>query len=82
MLDLEKLTAPELLEMARKLQAENDRLREAAKPISDFITAFDAKPLRQVDDEFYGIHAGSEWEASIRLSHFRALKKAVEPSNV
>jgi hypothetical protein len=73
--------APELLEMARKLQAENDRLREAAKPIADFITAFDAKPLRQVVDEFYGIHAGSEWEASIRLSHFRALKKAMEPSN-
>jgi hypothetical protein len=82
MLDLDKLTAPKLLEMAMKLQAENDRLREAAKPIADFITAFDAKPLRQVNDEFYGIHAGSEWEASIRLSHFRALKKAVEPSNV
>lgn len=49
---------------------------EAMKPLVDFIEAFERKPLGQIDDEFYGIHAGTEWEASIRFSDFRKLRDA------
>lgn len=61
------------------LSAENTRLRalvgeakEVLKPVVVFIKAFDAKPISQVGDGFYGIHAGTEFEATLHLSDLRA----------
>ena len=45
-------------------------LVSALKPLAEFIRAFDAKPIN-LADEFYAIHAGTEWEASLRLSDLR-----------
>jgi hypothetical protein len=59
------------------LKAENDRLREALKPFVDFIDAFDAKPLRSLDDKFYGIHSGTRWQAELRFSDFRRARAAL-----
>ena len=52
-------------------------LVEALKPLVAFITQFDRKPLGQIADEFYGIHTGTEWEASLRLSDLRKLREAL-----
>jgi hypothetical protein len=35
------------------------------------------KPLRGVDDEIYGIHTGTDWEASIRVSDIAASLEAL-----
>jgi hypothetical protein len=45
---------------------------EALRPFAEFSAALKAKPLRGVDDEFYGIHTGTEWEASLRFSQIHA----------
>jgi hypothetical protein len=69
--------AVEALEENAALRSENDRLREALKPFVTFIDAFDAKPLRSIDDKFYGIHSGTEWEAALHFSDFRHARAAL-----
>jgi len=59
-------------------RAKNARLRAALKPFADFAKAFDAAPLRGIADEVYGIHMGTQWESSLRLSDCRAALKALE----
>lgn len=51
---------------------------EAAKPLAKFIAQFDARPLNGIGDEFYAIHTGTQWEASLRLSDLRRLAAALE----
>ena len=60
------------------LEAENARYREALAPFADFAKRFDAMPLGGLHDDLYVIHAGTEWEASIRLSSLRACRRAME----
>ena len=57
--------------------AKLERAREAAKGLIHFIDQYDRKPIRTAD-EFYGIHAGTEWEAVLRLSDLRALRDALK----
>lgn len=52
-------------------------MREALKPFAHFIDQWDRKPLRGTDDHFYGIHPGTEWEATISRTHCRAAKAAL-----
>lgn len=64
-------------EAARRWNLRNgedtDNLREAVKPIVEFIRRFDAKPVPQNFDEFYGIHSGTEHEATLKLSDMRRI---------
>jgi len=60
-----------------ELKADNERLREAAKPLVHFINQLESKPMRGIDDEFYGIHCGSEFEAFISFSMLRKLREAI-----
>jgi hypothetical protein len=46
---------------------------EAVERVRHFVAMLDAKPLRGIDDEFYNIHTGTEWAASLRLSDLRLL---------
>lgn len=61
-----------------RLECEHDealalagRLRKALVPFAAFAAAFDAKPLSGLHNELYGIHAGTEWAAVLRLSDCR-----------
>jgi hypothetical protein len=52
------------------------RMEDALQPFADFIEKFDEKPLR-LDDEFYAIHVGTEWEARLKLSDLRKAKEVL-----
>lgn len=54
-----------------------DALTETAAPLAFFIEQFDRQPIRTADD-FYGIHTGTEYEASLRLSDLRKLAAALK----
>ena len=54
-------------------------LEAALRPFAKFAEAFDAKPIARLDDEFYAIHTGTQWEASLRLSDCRAARAALAP---
>lgn len=41
---------------------------EALRPFAKFAEQWNRKPMRQMDDEFYAIHVGTEYEASLRRS--------------
>lgn len=53
------------------------RLRAALAPFAAFAAAFDAQPLSNLVDEFYAIHTGTKWEASLRLSDCRKARAAL-----
>jgi hypothetical protein len=55
-----------------------NKLETALAPFVEFINKFDQKPIR-CDDEFYAIHVGTEWEASLKLSDLRAAREALGP---
>lgn len=52
-------------------------LAEAIGPLIAFIDAFDAKPLSGMADDFYSIHMGTEWGASLRFSDLRNARAAL-----
>ena len=54
-----------------------DDLAERLKPFAEFARAFDAKPIRGLDDRLYGIHTGTEWEGELKLSDCRAARAAL-----
>lgn len=72
-----KLRALGYAEEAHAAVVELDRLREALSPFAEFARKFDARPLRGIADEFYGIHAGTPYEASLRISNCRTALKAL-----
>lgn len=51
-----------------QLKARIRELEAALMPFATFAEAYDRKPLRGMHDEFYSIHAGSEFEAGVRFS--------------
>lgn len=51
-----------------QLKARIRELEAALLPFATFAEAYDRKPLRGMHDEFYSIHAGSEFEAGVRFS--------------
>lgn len=82
---MSEMTMDEAKELIRKAHAsehrlmeEVTRLRAALKPFAEFGKALNAMPLRGLDDEFYMIHSGTEWESSLRLSDCRAALKTLE----
>ena len=40
----------------------------ALEPFAHFWRQWERQPMRGLDDEFYCIHTGTEWEASVRRS--------------
>lgn len=44
---------------------------EPLNHIAQFVNQFDRQPIGKTHDEFYGIHTGTEFEASLKLSEFR-----------
>lgn len=71
-------TSGKLAAYAVALEHMNELLVEALNPIVQFIDQFDRKPLVKIDDQFYGIHTGTEFEASLRFSDFRKLSQLVK----
>lgn len=55
---------PKLLLALKKAHA-------ALQPFARFAKAWQEQPLRKIDDQFYGIHTGTKWEASLRLSQMK-----------
>jgi hypothetical protein len=51
-------------------------VEKALESVAKFIEAYDKMPVK-MHDEFYGIHTGTEWEASLRLSELRKASKAL-----
>jgi hypothetical protein len=51
-----------------KLERRVRELEAALKPFADFGDAYSRKPMGGMDDEFYSIHAGTDFEAGIRFS--------------
>ncbi|WP_157131264.1 hypothetical protein [Burkholderia pseudomallei] len=51
-----------------QLKARIRELEAALMPFATFAQAYDRKPLGGMHDEFYSIHAGTEFEAGIRFS--------------
>ncbi len=62
---------------AAALRAERDRLREALRPFATYAKKRAAKPFAGLDDLIHTIHAGTEWEAELRLSHCEAARRAL-----
>lgn len=50
------------------LEAQVAALAGALRPFAQFIDQWEQKPLAGMADEFYAIHTGTEWEASLRRS--------------
>jgi hypothetical protein len=53
--------------LVRKGESPCAAMAKALEPFAHFARQYARKPMKGVDDSFYGIHAGSEYEA--RLSH-------------
>lgn len=47
--------------------------------IRHYVAMRDAKPLRQLDDVIHSVHAGTEWEAELRLSDLRLAATPTPP---
>lgn len=65
----------------RELRVQNDKLRRALQPFAEFAKQYARKPMRQQHDILHAIHAGTEWEAEIRISYCeeaRACLAAIE----
>ena len=56
-----------LPQLLAALEAAREPLEHAAR----FIAQFDRQPLKGTADEFYGIHHGTEFEASLKRSELR-----------
>ena len=71
----------ELIRATEKVERYEKALRkafEALAPFAFFADQFERKPLYKVANEFYGIHFGTEWEASLSHSQTRAARSARE----
>lgn len=67
----------DLREQLGRAQEEAAAMREALHPFAEFATMWDAKPLRGTADAFYGIHHGTEWEATLKVSDCRKAAKVL-----
>ncbi len=65
----------------RGTQAETaaELLVKACEPFIHFITQFERQPLAKSHDEFYGIHGGTQYEATLRLSDMKKLRDLLRP---
>ena len=63
----------EKIELERRLAS----AVEALRPFALFAEKWDAQPLRNIDDEFYSIHTGTQWAASLRLGDCRKARTAL-----
>jgi len=50
------------------LVKERERLVSALQPFAHFWRQWERLPIRRLDDELYGIHVGTKYEASLRRS--------------
>lgn len=68
----------EVLDAERAAHAETKAQRDAAlralRPFARFAEQWDRQPLSRIDDNFYSIHTGTEYEAELRLSDCRAAR--------
>lgn len=48
-------------------------IRAAIAPIKHYVQMRHEKPLRSMGDDIHGIHANSEWEAVLKLSHLEVI---------
>ena len=51
---------------------ENAKMAEALRPFAHFWRQWERQPMRGLDDEFYVIHTGTDYEASLRRSDCEA----------
>jgi hypothetical protein len=65
----------------RAIQAETvaNKLAKLCEPLIHFITQWERQPLRKMDDQFYGIHNGTEFEANLKLSDFKKIRDLLSP---
>ena len=66
-----------IVEVALIKKERLDAAASALEPFAHFFEQFSKKPISQLDDEFYMIHAGTEWEASLRLSDMKLAAEAL-----
>jgi hypothetical protein len=57
---------------------DRDELLSVLRPFAEFSRKLERKPLGRVSDQFYGIHSGTEWEASLSFSNLAAARRAYE----
>ena len=55
----------------------NEEVNRAARPLLHFLAMWEAKPLGGMGEEFYRIHLGTKWEASLSLQMLRDLRDAL-----
>jgi len=70
-------------ELDAQLAASEARVAEleaAVAPVLHFLACWEAKPLGGAGDEFYSIHVGTEWGATLSLEQFRAIRAALTPT--
>lgn len=60
-----------------EVTAQRDALLKACKPFAHFAEMLTAKPLRGTGEQIYGIHACTEWEATILRSDLEAARAAI-----
>ena len=61
-----------------ELLASHERLEKALMPFAHFATMFAAKPLGGMSNTIYGIHAGTQWEATISRTDCKAALEALK----
>jgi hypothetical protein len=54
-----------------------ERCAETLRPFAKFSACWASKPLGNMDDEFYSIHTGTEWAASLRVSDMHRANAAL-----
>ncbi len=57
-------------------------LFDAVERVRGYVSAHDMKPMRGMGDEIHGLHVGTEFEGSLRLSDLRLILAALQQSNV
>lgn len=56
-------------------------LREALKPFAHFARQWDRQPMRGYDEQFYGIHTGTEYAADLSVPDMRSALAALESAS-
>lgn len=64
-------------EMVAALTAKLDAAWAALKPFDHFAKQFDAMPLGRIDNVFYTIRTGTEWEAELKVTDMKRALDAV-----
>jgi hypothetical protein len=61
----------------QRAEGQRGELLRALAPFAKFAEQWARQPMRGIGDDFYTIHGGTEWEATLRLSDMRAAAEAV-----